>query len=86
MLRLYCKYDVTSVFCLHNLMQIECFLKVLYLRKFKHLSSVSLRGNPVSKEDNYTFFIAAYFPNLVFLDSSLLDQKTVSINCRISME
>ncbi|XP_042370602.1 dynein regulatory complex subunit 3-like [Plectropomus leopardus] len=49
---------------------------VLYLRKFKNLFAINLFGNPVSKEDDYNFFIAAYFPNLKFLDRRLLDEKT----------
>ncbi|XP_073351094.1 dynein regulatory complex subunit 3 [Pagrus major] len=49
---------------------------VLYLRKFKNLFTLNLRGNPVSKDEDYRFFIAAYFPNLTCLDYRLLDQKT----------
>nr|XP_046270927.1 dynein regulatory complex subunit 3 isoform X1 [Scatophagus argus]XP_046270928.1 dynein regulatory complex subunit 3 isoform X1 [Scatophagus argus] len=49
---------------------------VLYLRKFKNLSGLSLLGNPASKDSDYKFFIAAYFPRLMFLDYRLLDEKT----------
>uniref|UniRef100_UPI0037E89321 dynein regulatory complex subunit 3 n=1 Tax=Semicossyphus pulcher TaxID=241346 RepID=UPI0037E89321 len=49
---------------------------VLYLRRFKNLFSLNLSGNPASKEDDYKLFIAAYFPNLVFLDYKLLDKDT----------
>uniref|UniRef100_A0A8C9ZMX4 Dynein regulatory complex subunit 3 n=1 Tax=Sander lucioperca TaxID=283035 RepID=A0A8C9ZMX4_SANLU len=69
---------ITHFFIANNL--IEKLDKVLYLRKFKNLFTVNLFGNPVSKEDDYKFFIAAYFPNLVCLDYRLLDEKTVSIN------
>lgn len=62
-----------------NLIQIEHISKVLYLRKFKNLFTINLRGNPVSKDPDYRFFLAAYFPNLTCLDYRLLDQKTVSI-------
>ncbi|KAI3359888.1 hypothetical protein L3Q82_014238 [Scortum barcoo] len=62
-------------FCFANnlLGQLE---NVLYLRKFKNLFTLNLRGNPLSKGDDYKFFIAAYFPDLRCLDYRLLDQKT----------
>uniref|UniRef100_A0A7N8X4F2 Dynein regulatory complex subunit 3 n=1 Tax=Mastacembelus armatus TaxID=205130 RepID=A0A7N8X4F2_9TELE len=53
---------------------------VLYLRTFKNLFTLNLFGNPVSKEDNYKFFIAAHFPDLICLDYRVLKEKTVSIN------
>ncbi|KAF1379439.1 hypothetical protein PFLUV_G00176070 [Perca fluviatilis] len=65
---------ITHFFIANNL--IEKLDKVLYLRKFKNLFTVNLFGNPVSKEDDYKFFIAAYFPNLVCLDYRLLDENT----------
>ncbi|TDH02828.1 hypothetical protein EPR50_G00156910 [Perca flavescens] len=65
---------ITHFFIANNL--IEKLDKVLYLRKFKNLFTVNLFGNPVSKEDDYKFFIAAYFPNLVCLDYRLLDEDT----------
>lgn len=61
-------------------MQVKCILKVLYLRKFETLFALALSGNPVSKEDEYKYFIAAYFPKLMYLDYKLLDAKTVSID------
>uniref|UniRef100_A0A8D3ATY3 Dynein regulatory complex subunit 3 n=1 Tax=Scophthalmus maximus TaxID=52904 RepID=A0A8D3ATY3_SCOMX len=66
-----------SNFCIANNL-LEQLDNVLYLRKFKNLFTLNLFGNPVSKE-NYTFFIAAYFPNLTCLDYRLLNDKTVSI-------
>ena len=54
---------------------------MLYLQKFKNLFTLNLRGNPVSKEDDFKLFIAAYFPNMKFLDYRYIDEKTVSINC-----
>ncbi|KAF0032642.1 hypothetical protein F2P81_014932 [Scophthalmus maximus] len=55
--------------------KVSLIKEVLYLRKFKNLFTLNLFGNPVSKE-NYTFFIAAYFPNLTCLDYRLLNDKT----------
>ncbi|XP_059204382.1 dynein regulatory complex subunit 3 [Centropristis striata] len=49
---------------------------VLYLRKFKNLFSINLSGNPVSEEEDYKYFIAAYFPNLMCLDYRLIDENT----------
>ncbi|XP_044038279.1 dynein regulatory complex subunit 3 [Siniperca chuatsi] len=64
-------------FCISNnlLGQLD---NVLYLRKFKNLFTLNLFGNPVSKEDDYKCFIAAYFPKLMYLDYRLLDQKAKS--------
>uniref|UniRef100_A0A3Q3GP08 Dynein regulatory complex subunit 3 n=1 Tax=Labrus bergylta TaxID=56723 RepID=A0A3Q3GP08_9LABR len=43
---------------------------------FSCLKILNLCGNPASKEDDYKLFIAAYFPNLTFLDFKLLDGGT----------
>ncbi|XP_035471315.2 dynein regulatory complex subunit 3 isoform X1 [Scophthalmus maximus] len=64
---------LSHFFIANNLL--EQLDNVLYLRKFKNLFTLNLFGNPVSKE-NYTFFIAAYFPNLTCLDYRLLNDKT----------
>uniref|UniRef100_A0A8D3DJ99 Dynein regulatory complex subunit 3 n=1 Tax=Scophthalmus maximus TaxID=52904 RepID=A0A8D3DJ99_SCOMX len=64
---------LSHFFIANNLL--EQLDNVLYLRKFKNLFTLNLFGNPVSKE-NYTFFIAAYFPNLTCLDYRLLNEKT----------
>ncbi|KAM4598286.1 dynein regulatory complex subunit 3 [Polymixia lowei] len=49
---------------------------VIYLRQFKNLHTLNLAGNPICEEDDYKFFIAAYFSHLVYLDYRLLDQQT----------
>ncbi|KAM3863874.1 dynein regulatory complex subunit 3 [Diretmus argenteus] len=49
---------------------------VIYLRKFKNLHTLNLYGNPIREEDNYTFFIAAHLPDLVYLDYRQLDEQT----------
>uniref|UniRef100_A0A8C9TD26 Dynein regulatory complex subunit 3 n=1 Tax=Scleropages formosus TaxID=113540 RepID=A0A8C9TD26_SCLFO len=51
---------------------------VVYLRKFKNLRTLNLAGNPLCKESNYKVFIAAHFPELVYLDFRILDKQTVS--------
>lgn len=67
-------------------MQTECTSKVLYLRKFKSLFTLNLFGNPVSKDEDYSFFIAAYFPKLMFLDYRLLDETTVSTDSGVFIQ
>ncbi|XP_060882937.1 dynein regulatory complex subunit 3 [Labrus mixtus] len=64
-----------TLFCIGNNL-IGQLDNVLYLRKFKNLFSLNLCGNPASKEDDYKHFIAAYFPNLIFLDFKLLELQT----------
>uniref|UniRef100_A0A8C9SPT0 Dynein regulatory complex subunit 3 n=1 Tax=Scleropages formosus TaxID=113540 RepID=A0A8C9SPT0_SCLFO len=49
---------------------------VVYLRKFKNLRTLNLAGNPLCKESNYKVFIAAHFPELVYLDFRILDKQT----------
>ncbi|XP_036408025.1 dynein regulatory complex subunit 3 [Megalops cyprinoides] len=49
---------------------------VIYLRKFKNLRSLNLSGNPVSKDPCYKEFIAAYLPDLAYLDFRRLDKET----------
>uniref|UniRef100_A0AAX7VNG2 Dynein regulatory complex subunit 3 n=1 Tax=Astatotilapia calliptera TaxID=8154 RepID=A0AAX7VNG2_ASTCA len=67
--------NLTHFFISNNLIgQLD---NVLYLRKFKNLAAFNLFGNPFLNEGDYRFFIAAYFPKLMFLDSRILDQKTV---------
>ncbi|XP_035763919.1 dynein regulatory complex subunit 3 isoform X1 [Neolamprologus brichardi] len=66
--------NLTHFFISNNLIgQLD---NVLYLRKFKNLAAFNLFGNPFLNEGDYRFFIAAYFPKLMFLDSRILDQKT----------
>ncbi|XP_029431988.1 dynein regulatory complex subunit 3 isoform X3 [Rhinatrema bivittatum] len=49
------------------------------LRNFKQLRTLNLAGNPISDHDDYKLFIAAYLPNLVYLDFRLLDENTKEI-------
>ncbi|MBN3303924.1 DRC3 protein, partial [Amia calva] len=48
----------------------------VYLRKFKRLRTLNLAGNPIHKDERYKIFIAAYLPELVYLDYRLLDDNT----------
>ncbi|XP_026994806.1 dynein regulatory complex subunit 3 [Tachysurus fulvidraco] len=49
---------------------------VIYLRKLKNLRTLNLAGNPVCKDENYKVFVAAYLPDLVYIDYRLLDEQT----------
>ncbi|XP_020669634.3 dynein regulatory complex subunit 3 [Pogona vitticeps] len=48
---------------------------MIYLRKFKNLRTLNLSGNPVCDNEQYSMFIAAYLPDLVYLDFRLLDDN-----------
>uniref|UniRef100_A0A672Z431 Dynein regulatory complex subunit 3 n=1 Tax=Sphaeramia orbicularis TaxID=375764 RepID=A0A672Z431_9TELE len=54
---------------------------VLSLRRFKNLFSLNISGNPLSKDEDCKYLIAANFPKLKYLNCRYLDEKTVSINC-----
>ncbi|CAB1429319.1 unnamed protein product [Pleuronectes platessa] len=49
---------------------------VLCLRVMKKLFTLNLSGNPLSKEEDYSLFIAAFFPNLRCLDYRLISEET----------
>uniref|UniRef100_A0A8C6T4L6 Dynein regulatory complex subunit 3 n=1 Tax=Neogobius melanostomus TaxID=47308 RepID=A0A8C6T4L6_9GOBI len=53
--------------------------QVMYLRKFKNLFTLNFSGNPLCEEDNYIWFVIAFFPNLKFLDYRYVKSDTVSI-------
>ncbi|XP_064171842.1 dynein regulatory complex subunit 3 [Anguilla rostrata] len=59
--------------CNNKLSQLD---NVIYLRKFKNLRALNLAGNPLSTEECYTEFIAAYLPELAYLDFRLVDVQT----------
>ncbi|KAM9457420.1 dynein regulatory complex subunit 3 [Clarias gariepinus] len=49
---------------------------VIYLRKFKNLRTLDLAGNEICNDENYKRFVAAYLPDLVYLDYRLIDEQT----------
>ncbi|XP_077172879.1 dynein regulatory complex subunit 3 [Paroedura picta] len=49
---------------------------LVYLRKFKHLRTLNLSGNPVCENEAYTMYIAAYLPDLVYLDFRMVEDST----------
>lgn len=52
---------------------------LVYLRKFKHLRTLNLSGNPVCDNEAYTLYIAAYLPDLVYLDFRMVEDSTREI-------
>ncbi|XP_063171018.1 dynein regulatory complex subunit 3 [Candoia aspera] len=54
----------------NNIQDLE---NVIYLRKFQNLRTLNLTGNPVCDNELYSMFIAAYLPDLVYLDFRLVD-------------
>ncbi|XP_045054886.2 dynein regulatory complex subunit 3 isoform X3 [Desmodus rotundus] len=48
-------------------------MNIIYLRRFKDLRGLSLSGNPIAEAEDYSMFILAYLPDLVYLDSRRID-------------
>ncbi|KAM8824457.1 dynein regulatory complex subunit 3-like [Synchiropus picturatus] len=48
---------------------------ILHLRKLKNLRTLNVFGNPLRMECDYKLFIAAHFPNLMYLDYRVLTQE-----------
>lgn len=48
-------------------------MNIIYLRQFKNLRALSLSGNPIAEAEDYSMFILAYLPDLVYLDSRRID-------------
>ncbi|KAK3789570.1 hypothetical protein RRG08_016249 [Elysia crispata] len=58
--------------------EIKEYKDILYLRQFPMLKTLNIANNPVSREDKDGFkqYVAAFLPNVEFLDYRLLDQQT----------
>uniref|UniRef100_A0A672UBZ7 Dynein regulatory complex subunit 3 n=1 Tax=Strigops habroptila TaxID=2489341 RepID=A0A672UBZ7_STRHB len=50
---------------------------VAYFRRFKHLRTLNLAGNPLCDDKRYMLYVVAYVPNLVYLDFKLVRDSTV---------
>ncbi|NXX53539.1 DRC3 protein, partial [Scopus umbretta] len=61
----------------NNLTMLE---DVIYLRRFKNLRTLNLMGNPLCDDEQYTLFVVAHLPDLVYLDFRLVSDTTVSIS------
>ncbi|NWX42764.1 DRC3 protein, partial [Steatornis caripensis] len=51
---------------------------VIYLRRFKNLRTLNLTGNPLCDDEQYTLFVVAHLPDLVYLDFKLVSDTMVS--------
>ncbi|XP_075292647.1 dynein regulatory complex subunit 3 [Opisthocomus hoazin] len=49
---------------------------VIYLRRFKNLRTLNLTGNPLCDDEQYTLFVVAHLPDLVYLDFKLVSDTT----------
>ncbi|XP_010287129.1 PREDICTED: leucine-rich repeat-containing protein 48 [Phaethon lepturus] len=49
---------------------------VIYLRRFKSLRTLNLTGNPFCDDEQYTLFVVAHLPDLVYLDFKLVSDAT----------
>ncbi|XP_009988158.1 PREDICTED: leucine-rich repeat-containing protein 48 [Tauraco erythrolophus] len=49
---------------------------VIYLRRFKNLGTLNLTGNPLCDDKQYTLFVVAHLPKLVYLDFKLVSDAT----------
>uniref|UniRef100_A0A8C5TFW8 Dynein regulatory complex subunit 3 n=1 Tax=Malurus cyaneus samueli TaxID=2593467 RepID=A0A8C5TFW8_9PASS len=49
---------------------------VIYLRKLKNLRTLNLSGNPFCNHEDYTLFVVAHLPSLVYLDFKLVREST----------
>ncbi|NXN37991.1 DRC3 protein, partial [Rhinoptilus africanus] len=49
---------------------------VIYLRRFKKLRSLNLRGNPLCDDEQYMLFVVAHLPDLVYLDYKRVSDTT----------
>ncbi|KAH9503991.1 Dynein regulatory complex subunit 3 [Bulinus truncatus] len=59
--------------------EIKDLKDIQYLRRFPNLKTLNIANNPVSSEENFKLYVAAFLPNLEFLDYRLLDQQTKAV-------
>eukprot|EP00794_Sanderia_malayensis_P009065 gene9065-10033_t len=49
---------------------------ISYLRRFKHLNSLNLDGNPFCQDANYKPYVISHLPSIVYLDYRLVDEQS----------
>ncbi|XP_043567726.1 dynein regulatory complex subunit 3 isoform X4 [Chiloscyllium plagiosum] len=52
---------------------------IIYLRRFKRLRTLNLAGNPMCEDEQYSMYIPAYLPTLMYLDFRLIEKTTKEI-------
>lgn len=64
---------------MHSILLLFSFvLQIKYLRKFKHLQTLNFSGNPICELEQYKRYVAAFLPQLEYLDYRLIDDVSVS--------
>jgi hypothetical protein len=54
-------------------------IQVLYLRRFKKLDALNLKGNPIYQSEDYGIYVTAVLKKLRYFDYILVDQNMVSL-------
>lgn len=67
--------DKLEVFSIGN-NQLTDFSNILYLRNFKDLKTVCLRGNPFCDRDDFMLYVLAHLNQIIYLDYRLIDPNT----------
>jgi hypothetical protein len=60
--------------------------QVIYLRRFRKLKTLTLKGNPFCEEDTYKQYVIAFLSNIEFLDYKLIHPQAVSVFYSLKME
>lgn len=53
------------------------FFKVEYLRKFSKLQMLALKGNPLSLQSDYSSYVIAFIPSLIYIDFRIIREDEV---------
>lgn len=78
--------QITKLECLNALEKLEVFSignnqlteysNILYLRNFKELKTLCLRGNPFCDRDDFMLYVLAHLNQIIYLDYRLIDDNT----------
>lgn len=49
----------------------------MYLRQFRELKTICVKGNPITQKADFMPFILAHLPQIVYLDYKRVDQNIV---------
>ena len=53
--------------------------QVGYFRKFSKLQTLALMGNFLAKEQDYTLYMIAYIPSLIYIDFRIIRDDEVRV-------
>lgn len=60
--------------------QINDYDFALYLRQFKELKTLCLKGNPICEKTEFIPYVLAHLTQIIYLDYRLVDQNLVQLN------